>query len=295
MNTIKQLFLGGILFLSTSVVKAQLQNPSFEDWQTRNFGVTQFQDPSNWITNNIIFAFTQPVNLPIKKTTDAHTGALAIELENVPDTSEQKQGASLVSGTMNIFTQEFNTKFKLNSKPTGLDFFYKYYPFSTDSFSVYITTYKNGEYAGGGFFQGGGKVEDYTKVSIPIEYVDMNQAPDSASIVVYASTFEQISEGTRLILDDFTLIDEALSVNSISTNNDVKIYPNPVQNELSIDLKNYSQANAKIISLNGNTVFETTLNTYQNKLDISGLDSGIYVVQVITNLGVTNYKIQVNR
>lgn len=295
MKTIKQLFLGGVILLSFTAVKAQVPNPSFEEWQTRNFGITQFQDPTNWISNNIIFAFTKPVNLPVKKTTEAHTGVLAIELENVPDTSEQKQSASIISGTMNILTQEFNTKFKLNSKPTGLELFYKYYPAAADSFYIDITTFKNGEYAGGGFYQGGGKVEEYTKILIPIDYTENTIIPDSASIIVYASTFEQVTEGTRLILDDISLTEAALSVNAINPNSHIKVYPNPAQNQLSIDLKNDHQATAKIISLNGNTVYETVLEKNQNKLDISSLNTGIYVVQVITNLGVSNYKIQVNQ
>jgi hypothetical protein len=60
MKTIKQLFLGGIILLSAVKVKAQIPNPSFEQWQTRNFGLVQFEDPRNWMSNNFYFAMTTP-------------------------------------------------------------------------------------------------------------------------------------------------------------------------------------------------------------------------------------------
>jgi len=294
MKTIKHLFLGGIILLSTIKVKAQIPNPSFEQWQTRNFGIKQFQDPNNWITNNIVFAFTSTGALPIKKTTDSRTGSFAIELENVPDTSEQKTGASITSGTMNILTQEFNPKFKINAKPSSLNLYYKYYPAGNDSFFVQITIMKNGEFLGAGNYTGGGKNEDYSKLSIPIQYEVENQMPDSASIFIYSSGFGNVTEGTRLILDDLSFTNAPLSVNHLSINNSINVYPNPAQNQLNIDLE-FNQARLNIFAINGKSMQTNTLEKGNNTIDVSALENGIYLVQIISDKGVSNHKININK
>lgn len=297
MKTIRNLFLGGITLLSVIKVQAQIPNPSFEQWETKNFGITQYQEPKGWISNNIIFAFTKPVNLPIKKTTDAHTGSLALELTNVPDTSEYKQSAILISGTSNFITQEYDTKFKITKKPIALELYYKYFPVENDSFSVEIITYKDGESIGYGSLNGNKEIDQFEKLSIPIDYQIQNTIPDSASIIIRCGNEQQPIEGTKLIIDDLVFIDAPLSTNKIAKlTNNILVYPNPANTEMFVQLNDMNQQRALInmVNLNGQLVVSTELFNKTNKLDISTLPNGIYLVEVITDSGVSKHKVLVN-
>ncbi len=295
MKTIKQLFLGGIILLSAIKVKAQIPNPSFEQWQTRNFGVVQFEDPKNWMSNNFYFAFTNPNQLPVKKTTDAHTGTYAVEITNVPDTSESKQGGSLISGNVNFLTQEYNLKFKLSSKPKSLEAFYKYFPVNNDSFNIEIVVSKNGEYLGSASFKGVEAKNDYTKLSAEIQYMDETIIPDSASIFIYAGNAMQVIEGTKLVLDDLSFTDAPVSVSKVK-NNDlaISVYPNPAQDKLFFNLNNQS-ALVTLMDLNGKILTQNEISKTNNSIDLSGINNGIYLAQITTELGVVNHKIVVNK
>lgn len=293
MNLIKTLFFGALVSASILKAKAQIPNPSFEQWQTRNLSIVQFEEPVNWLSNNITFAFTKPVYLPVKKTTEAHTGSYALLLQNVPDTNTQKQSAMIMSGTANYLTQEYVTKFKLNTKPTSLDLYYKYLPVNNDSFFIQISTFKNGDFVGDGTYSSKATQNTYAKISIPITYQDTNSIPDSANIIMYASSFMQVSEGTKLYIDDLSFSNAASKVEDISTVDLPKLYPNPTQSELYIEMDKIGAAKANIISLNGETMMQADISRSHNHIDLSGLSNGIYVVQLVSEAGISNQKISV--
>ena len=68
----------------------------------------------------------------------------------------------------------------------------------------------------------------------------------------------------------------------------VKIYPNPVSNDLHIDLP--AEANIKIITLSGKVVFAKE-NVTQETINVDGIDPGVYIVQILNSEGVQQHKI----
>jgi len=59
----------------------------------------------------------------------------------------------------------------------------------------------------------------------------------------------------------------------------VDLYPNPVENFLNIDVKNYNpNQEIKIIDVLGNTLNSQVLMDSKNKIDISSLSNGVYLV-----------------
>lgn len=295
MKSIKQLFLGGIILLTTFKVKAQIPNPSFEEWQIRKFGILQFEDPKNWMSNNFYFAFTNPSQLPVKKTTDARTGTYAVEITNAPDTSEDKQGGSLISGNANFLTQEYNLKFKLNSKPKSLEGYYKYFPVENDVFNIEIVVSKNGEFLGSGSFKGINAQNEYTKLSAEIEYMDENTIPDSASIFIFAGNAMSVIEGTRLILDDLSFTDAPVSVSKVKNSElSISVYPNPAQDKLFVELNNES-ALVTLMDLSVKILLQSEVSKTNNYIDLSGIKNGIYLAQISSEVGVVNHKIVVNK
>ena len=79
------------------------------------------------------------------------------------------------------------------------------------------------------------------------------------------------------------LVGETLSVGSINENeSNVKFYPNPVIDELTITRSSSEGTHIKIISLLGIKVFETTWNDglLSKQLDLTSLNPGLYLVNL---------------
>jgi hypothetical protein len=75
------------------------------------------------------------------------------------------------------------------------------------------------------------------------------------------------------------------SVNEININNAVKIYPNPSTENIYVNFEGiFSTIN--IINLQGKTMLQST----NKNIDISSLENGIYIAQIITENGVLNSK-----
>ncbi|MEI7979192.1 MAG: T9SS type A sorting domain-containing protein, partial [Bacteroidota bacterium] len=65
----------------------------------------------------------------------------------------------------------------------------------------------------------------------------------------------------------------------------LNIYPNPSVGSINIDY-NERFSTINIINLQGKTVLQSN----QKSIDISGLENGIYIVQIATENGVLNSK-----
>lgn len=75
------------------------------------------------------------------------------------------------------------------------------------------------------------------------------------------------------------------SINEIAKNNAVKIYPNPSTENIHVNYEgDFSTIN--IINLQGKTILQST----NKNIDISSLENGIYIAQIITENGVLNTK-----
>ena len=72
-----------------------------------------------------------------------------------------------------------------------------------------------------------------------------------------------------------------MSIKLISEN--IKIYPNPIIDNLIIESSNNKLITIRIYSLNGEEVFYNDLHSLNNKLDISSLPSGLYILKINMN------------
>jgi hypothetical protein len=73
-----------------------------------------------------------------------------------------------------------------------------------------------------------------------------------------------------------------LSIEKLISEN-IKIYPNPIINNLIIESANNKLITIRIYSLNGEEVFYNDLHSLNNKLDISSLSSGLYILKINMN------------
>ena len=95
-------------------------------------------------------------------------------------------------------------------------------------------------------------------------------------------------DGYVIILDDIQIsttgttgIDQVNSANAV-------IYPNPANNEVTV--KGEGIVNVQIFDVNGRNVLTSN---HAGKMDISDLSTGVYMVRIISNNGVTTQKLTV--
>jgi len=89
-----------------------------------------------------------------------------------------------------------------------------------------------------------------------------------------------IGDWTPYIFDTFT-VDSSLSADNISVNS-YTLYPNPINDFLSISFKNNSDYSVRILDINGKELFyRDSINELEERFDFSKYDSGIYVIKLL--------------
>lgn len=109
-----------------------------------------------------------------------------------------------------------------------------------------------------------------------------------------------IIENTADIYFDFNpaIVTNTTSTEFVATLNtdtfsktDIKLYPNPVRNQLNIRSGDTTVETLAIIDMLGKTVLSTAINGTQTSLDVSGLSAGMYIVKAISAQGEKTIKI----
>lgn len=96
------------------------------------------------------------------------------------------------------------------------------------------------------------------------------------------------------MVDDFLITTETLSTNDFFSNN-LKLYPNPTKDSINLSSSTSLLENVVLTDLNGRTVKSFSLNGIaQTELNVSDLQSGMYFVSVVTDLGTGTTKIVKN-
>ncbi|MBN2521080.1 MAG: T9SS type A sorting domain-containing protein, partial [Bacteroidales bacterium] len=74
-----------------------------------------------------------------------------------------------------------------------------------------------------------------------------------------------------------------LSTPEINANPEIKAYPNPVTDFLTISMNTISQVQYKILNAVGKTVLSGILNESVQQINMSGLPQGIYFISLDIN------------
>jgi len=88
---------------------------------------------------------------------------------------------------------------------------------------------------------------------------------------------------------DYTILE--VNVDNISAEN-FRIYPNPAREVLHISTASVVEQ-VRILDVSGRVVFTDQVNSTPYKVDTSGLDNGVYIVQIITEDGISTEKVQI--
>ena len=107
------------------------------------------------------------------------------------------------------------------------------------------------------------------------------QEPDSG--VYYCEITNSLVTDLIIRRADITLnIDATLSLPT-DESNIIKIYPNPTSNWLNIHLATTTNTVITLFDINGKKVYNNNLNSSINAIDISHFDSGVYILNLLTD------------
>jgi hypothetical protein len=253
-----------VILLQATQLNSQIKNSGFEIWDT-TFTATYQEDLRNNL--GVTDAISGYVNswyneewFGLCRTTDAYSGNYSLVLYN----------------WYNYAYQYAEYRDRISEKPQYLRGVYKY-----------ITSERNGKPAGGWvrtvmldknsdtvantihYFE---KTPDYTPFEVEIEYLNSKQ-PDSLFIIF--KNAEESCPNVEMVCNMLYLDEISLSLESDLKDLSDKssfIYPNPAQDFIRID-KIFTRG--EIVDYSGR-VHKEFAN--QNRIDISGLASGLYFI-----------------
>lgn len=186
---------------------------------------------------------------------------------------------------------------------TNLNINYKYTAAATGKVSVAVT--KNGGTNPWDFISTVGYVEldpaaagtDVTgtfSVPIPAETIHTSALTGNEN---YRVTLELKDAGGNWLAGDYSTINynfiaSSLGIDKKNSLDGLSIYPNPVSENLNIvNLDNLTNASVRIFDILGKTVDHSkTLDN--NNIDVSGLNSGVYILSISSDQGTKQLKFQ---
>ncbi|WP_313383890.1 S8 family peptidase [Chishuiella sp.] len=137
-----------------------------------------------------------------------------------------------------------------------------------------------------------GKSKDNTGLSSSYENTPISTKLEASNVIwndtykYWEITVDAVGFGGYLLSTDSTLS------NIDNTLNQLTVYPNPVINDLSINLpSNINNAQINIINITGQTVLKTDVKQNYNKINLSNLPKGVYIIEIKTTSGTLTKKI----
>lgn len=274
---------------------AQIPNGSFETW-TGN-------DPNSWVTTNGLILLGNPQS--VFKSTDAHSGTSACEINTVHITNKPP-GVFIPDFTGSIFTgkQVLVTSyfgFPYTSKPTRLNFWYKYNARNNDTASViaYTTKWNSSLNKRDTLAIAVGIIKDsvgmYTQGEVFFMMMDSVSTPDSAVVLFASSSLSATQTGAKLLLDDIEFAGGNVGLAEKKAAITFTLSPNPVGSSgvtLQFD-KPVSNIDVSVFDVQGKLIYKQSGDAPTGifLLDTGQLLSGVYILSVQTEKGNTTSRL----
>ena len=90
---------------------------------------------------------------------------------------------------------------------------------------------------------------------------------------------------------DFGTINGTLSANTFDISENSKVYPNPTSNNITIETNNLTNVSLRVYDMNGREMMSSKLSEITNTIDISKLQTGVYVFAIASQEGSTTQKV----
>lgn len=284
--------LAGIFVCLSLSLNAQVPNNSFET-------INASGSIANW-TSNVLIAIGIDSNGHSDSfvidsafyfsTTDAHSGMRAMEMRNGYNfTSNTPYGGTALASTNDSEYSFFQTLIPISSRPSGLNFYYKYFPVANEfAWGSMRVLDNNGNEVGNANFAATNKAANYTLATAPVNYTD-TAAP--AFVTIQFSTCipsQTPALGTRFLVDDVSITTTTAMQDPDKTGGAVMTcFPTRVEEELNISFNGIKETDVVtflVQDITGKLVLKETRIVLEGKtlkLNVSHLSQGSYWLQAI--------------
>ncbi len=257
-------FLGGAICIGQ-----QLPNSSFENWSLRG----EYIEPDGWISTNALASFgAVETCYPFE---DARTGKWAMKIETRIDPLSKDTLQAILAIGINYNSAGIS----FNQRPTALKLFYKHNLKDTALAAIFLTkwnTQTNGRDTIANavhFFTD--STSTYKALTMPLTYTQTIE-PDTCIVIFLASLKPKPNPLNFLLIDDLELTGlVSVNVGELPNTTQVKVYPNPVSNVLTIEAKQPIQA-VTIFDTQGKQIFKTKYD----EIDVSSFKTDTYYLFV---------------
>ena len=111
-------------------------------------------------------------------------------------------------------------------------------------------------------------------------YIDASANTLSGNVVYYR--LKQVDYNGAFVYSDIR------KINITNTNAGLKLYPNPATDFLTLFSADGTERAVRIFDMNGQCIYSNIQSGYQNKIDISAFNSGMYILKTCTNNDVSS-------
>lgn len=94
-----------------------------------------------------------------------------------------------------------------------------------------------------------------------------------------------------LNIDNFFFQEQPLNITDINKEHGVKVYPNPFNNHINIFSENHTIQNIQIYDLKGSLIHSEEYNINEIQINLSNLNTGVYLLKVTSEEGISINKI----
>ncbi|MFC2104884.1 T9SS type A sorting domain-containing protein, partial [Bacteroidota bacterium] len=140
-------------------------------------------------------------------------------------------------------------------------------------------------------------VDDTYTSSIEDPATDFTDTVDMSATGTYDFYIDAYIDGTAYQSNEESLNFNYVGINSVNQVNDLKVYPNPTNGVVTIELpddfnKNYD---INVYNLSGAQVYSAVINRSDNRLNLDELKEGLYIIRLENNGEVYSQKIQLRK
>lgn len=200
-------FIGILLFstISFGLFAQSIPNSSFENWGLQ----PSYEEPDQFSSSNPISVSTGNV-ANVNKTTDAHSGEFAVELETVSINGSNLL-AGIYIGEVAADQQSIIGGVPYSQRPESVKGFVKYNIPENDTASFGVFFKKFGQPYGFGLIQFTGVQDTWEEFSVPILWLIPIISPDTlVTGMSSSSVFTEPQAGSTILFDDIQFIGASL-------------------------------------------------------------------------------------
>ncbi len=281
-----------IVLFVTGNAFSQIPNSSFENWSG--------SEANSWVSSNVLILLGNSQSM--YKSTDAHTGTYACELNTIHVVTKPPLGQFIPDYTGSIFLGKLYGFSPLigvpySYRPSTLRFWYKYTPVGVDSAAIWFTVTKWNTSTNRRDTVGicNSYISDstsiYTQGKFDITYLDA-RTPDTITILFSSSLPSATQLGSKLIVDDVEVIGGNTGI-TVEEKPSLDIYPNPANDIVNVcwgHIKNEVQI--MLLDIQGKCIYtSSSKNTQMAAIPTSDFPPGIYIIKACCKEEVITRKI----